>query len=325
MNRSASATLLLSLLVAGSLLISAPAAVAPRAHPADSTADGATLSITTSGLLALNLTFSDPNGSTLRYAMDGNFTPLVEGLPINASTQSRVLGQIATLESTPLVGGFFGNRDGSVSPGEVTLFEGLLHQLTAGTGGVLPTNTLSVASLANVTLDGARASVSAFQSVSFSGAEGPDSSELPLGISLQFSYQFGVSGTQHTLALSIGGAGLPSALVIPTALASVSFSTPGGTTITSVDGLSGVSTSTDPLGWGSSDASGTYTLSANSVIAFHYQTSFPTGDVLIGGAVTGLVAAAASLLLLRRRRRRKAASASGPKAEEGAVGPSGSA
>jgi hypothetical protein len=311
-------------IVAGFLLLSI-AGVARAPAPPVPQPDSATLSITPSGLLAVNFTLADPNGSPLRYAMDGNFSPLVNSLPANATTKSNALRQIAALESAPLVGGFFGNRDGSVSSAEVILFQGLLHQLTSGVGGSLPTGTLSASAVAGLTLDGAKASTSTFQSVTFAGAEGPDNSTLPIGISLQFSYQFPISGSQHTLSFAIGGGGLPSAIVIPNAIATVSFSTPPGTTITSVDGLGSVSTSSDPWGWGGSQSSGTYTLATNSTIAFHYQSSFPTGDLVLGGIATGAIALGASLLLLRRRRRRRGAPAPGPKAEEGAVGPSGSA
>ncbi|MCI4344705.1 MAG: hypothetical protein L3J87_03675, partial [Thermoplasmata archaeon] len=111
-------------------LLLATAVPSTAQAPCAASCEQAWVSVTyvSSTQLGVSLSLSDGNGSALRYAIDGNFTPFVEGLPVNASTRSSILNTLNQTENSPFLAGFFGNRDGHVDAGEVTQFSALLKQ-----------------------------------------------------------------------------------------------------------------------------------------------------------------------------------------------------
>ena len=120
---------------------------------------------------------TDPNGSTLRAAMDGNFAPLVDSLPINATEQATILSAIS-LQESGLVGSLlFGNRDGTVEANEVTMFETLIQDAgTAFSSTGISSANFSLTGLVALELDGSAATSTKLGGVAFTGAVGPVSS-----------------------------------------------------------------------------------------------------------------------------------------------------
>ncbi len=298
--------LVLSVLVVVPILPSSLAATVPAAQ--------AGLSLASNGSLSASVTTTVQNGSALRYAIDGNFTPLLAGLPLNNSTRASILAQIAQLESSPIFGGLFGNRDGTVSALEVTLFVALIENEAR----LLPSGTVLGTGTLGLTLDGLQASSVHLDSLTLSGAVGPDNSSAPIGVAISSTFTFLLSGTQHTLLVSLTGLGsLPGTGPVGPSFG-VSFTTPAGMTVTSTSGLSAVTRSNDVWGWGSASVSGTFTPLTSPNASIDFTSAFPTGYVVIGLAI-GAAAAGVGVYWYRRRRARNR-SATG----EGGSGPSGS-
>lgn len=291
--------------------------LAPSALGAPASLD---LSVSTSGTITVALDADMANGSALRYAMDGNFTPLIDSLPVNASQRASLLSEIALAESSFLSSSYFGNHDGNVSAGEVTLFESLINNQAK----LLPTGSITGAGTVVLALNGVPATNGKLTGIDFSGAVGPDTSSAPITVSsgLAYTAPYG-SGSQnltfgvHLPSLFAGVPGTSAAAV------EVAVSTPVATTISSATGLSGTVVSNDLLGWGSASASGSYAPAENGTVTILFHPSFPTGDVVIGAAVVAGLAGVA-LVLLRRHRRARASRPSPPPSDE-KVGPSGSA
>lgn len=86
----------MALLAAGAgALVRGPSA---RALPAVGTS-ALSVTLQNDGTLLGTIVVWDPNGSALRYAIDGDFQPLVNALPVNASTRSGILANLNATES----------------------------------------------------------------------------------------------------------------------------------------------------------------------------------------------------------------------------------
>jgi hypothetical protein len=273
-----------------SLLGSAPA----QAVVAGQDALSATLG--SDGHLALNATLAVANGSPLRYAMDGDFTPLVNAMPVNATTRAAILARIAAAETSPAFAPFFGNRDGVVEPSEVALFAYFVGQGSR----FVPSGFFSASALFAVRLDGNAPTGGSLGSVAFTDAAGPDASVAPLGIETGVSLVFPYAGNGHALsvrwaAATVGPAPTPGTL-------SVSFRTPPGEAVTGTSGFVSASVSNDPLGWAPATVSGSASLAQSGNLTVSFDPAFPLGYVLVGVGV----AAAAGVVVWRDRRRRRA-------------------
>lgn len=255
------------------------------------------LTVGSDGTVAVALSFVDPNGSAIRYAMDGNFTLLVDALPGNASSHASILAAIKSAESTIGIGQLFGDGAGSVSPAEVAMFENLLRY----EAGTIPSAVLTGGGILQMSLDGNAPGSSRFDGVTFDGAVGADSSPAPITITSSSTLQFPTSGDSGTLGiawnLTVSGG-----FAIPGPNVSVSVSTPAGTTITSSTGFQDGSVHNDALGYGAPTASGTLGISPTGTARVAFQPAFPLGDVLLGVSIAALVGAAAFLLWRRRRK-----------------------
>jgi hypothetical protein len=273
--------------------LSGVAAAAPSAH----------LDVGTDGSIGITLSLDDPNGSALRYAIDGNFTPIVSLIPGNASSRASVLAQIQTAESSPFLAGLFGNRDGTVTASEVTMFETLLRD----EAGTLPSGTLTGGSILRLTLNGQPAGSAAFAGVTFDGAVGPDSSTAPVTVTSSTTDQFLPEGTTGTVAVSwnFSAGGGPLAVAVPSVALRVT--TPAGTSITSTTGWDSTHVTNDLLGYGPATADGTVgaTPTGTATVAFH--PAFPLGDVLLGVGVAAVVGVVAFVLWRRRGRKAQGA------------------
>jgi hypothetical protein len=243
------------------------------------------------------LSVVDANGSALRYAMDGNFTPIVAAFGLNASERAYVLASIAAAESSPLTASLFGNRDGTVEPSEVALFSDLLRD----EAGVLPAATFTGLGVIGLTLNGDKPGSAMFEGVTFAGAVGPDASTAPITITSTTSEAFLPEGTSGTLVAAWNFT-IAGTFVLPAPNATLSVTTPAGTTIGTATGLVSESVTNDPLGWGPATASGQVGPSSTGSATVGFHPSFPLGDVLIAVAAAGAVGAAAFLLWRRRRR-----------------------
>jgi hypothetical protein len=266
-------------------------------------AASANVTIGPSGSVDLSLSASIPNGSAVREAMDGNFTPIVEAITPNATEQATILRDIASAESTPILGSLFGNRDGTVEPNEVASFESLLQYEAQ----LLPTGSISGGSLLAFTLDGGRATSTQISGIAFSNATGPSDSTAPIGVTTRLNYTFAESGSSHTLALTanLSTGGFPVALL--TGTVDLTVTTPAGTSITGTEGFSQSTTSNDPLGWGTSSVSGSFAPTTSGSLSVSFGPAFPTGDLAIAAPFIAFAALLAVLLLVRRRRRKAAA------------------
>lgn len=297
-----------AVLLAATLVVLLTAALLPPAA-AGVPASGVTLTLGSDGTASAAVATVDPNGSALRYAMDGNFAPLVALLPGTNLTRATLLAEINLTESNPFFAGLFGDHDGQVDAAvDVPHFESLI----TSEARVIPVST--VTGLLNITLDAKTPTSESLQAIAFTGAEGPDASAAPIGITATVVLSFPWSGTgvAHTFELAWN---LPSALgnlSIPVSAVNVSFATPAAVTITSVTGLTSLQVSNDPLGWGSAHASGQYTPLPGHDVVVRFGPAFPTGYVIIGGLGGAAVAAGLLVWLVRRRRRRRGAPASPP-------------
>ena len=262
----------------------------------------ANLSITGNGGSTLRLSGSIDNGSVVRYAIDGNFTPLVDAVIANESQRASVLASVAAAESTPILSAFFGNRDGTVSASEQSLFESLLEQEAR----LIPAGSLTGSSAIALSLDGQSPTSVQLGAVSFAGAEGPVGSASPVSVTTVLSYQFPYSGSSHRLVFAINLTTVSLPIGLLTGAVSVSVSLPAGQTITSTTGLDPVSVSNDPLGWGSPAASGSFTPSTQTLVAVSFAGAFPLGTGLLV-AVPAAIAAGLGFAMLRARRRRRTA------------------
>jgi hypothetical protein len=168
--------------------LSGTAAAGPSAH----------LDVATDGSIVVSLSLDDPNGSALRAAMDGNFSPIVSLIPGNASSRASVLAQIQTAESSPFLAGLFGNRDGTVEPSEVAMFQTLLRD----EAGTLPSGVLTGGGILTLTLNGHPAGSASFGGVTFDGAVGPVDSNAPVTVTSSTTNQFLPEGTTGTVAVS---------------------------------------------------------------------------------------------------------------------------
>jgi hypothetical protein len=285
----------------------APAAVAVLllglSGSAAAAGPSAQLSVGTDGSVGVAIGIVDANGSALRYAMDGNFSPLVDLIPGNASTHASALAQIETAESSPFLASLFGNHDGTVEPSEVGLFEQLLRD----EAGTIPSAALTGGGILNLTLNGQAPGSAVFEGVTFAGAVGPDSSTAPITVTSSTSDAFLPEGSSGTLGvqwnLTLGGGLL--AVAVPNVTLSVT--TPPGTTITGTTGVTGAQVHNDPLGYGAPTASGLIgtTLTGSASVAFH--PAFPLGTVLLVVGVVAVLAALGFFLWRRRVRRAKEA------------------
>lgn len=261
-------------------------------------------SVTSSGSLTLVLAATDPNGSSLRYAMDGNFGPLVDSLPINASEKGTILASISAEESGLAGALLFGNRDGTVEANEVTMFETLIQDAGVALSDTgLSSANLSLTSVVALTLDGDPSTSTTLAGVAFTDAVGPDASSAPIGIALTLNLQFPSPGSTNTLSLGTNSSelGLGLSLLAPTIEVNLTF--PSGTAVSGTSGFASVSTTPDPWGWSSPSISGTYSPAVEPTVSVSYGPAFPTGDALLIGVPVAVVAIALGLVLWRRRRR----------------------
>jgi hypothetical protein len=269
--------------------------------PTAAEAASAGVTVSSSGVVVVGLIASIPNGSIVREAMDGNFSPIVSAITSNTTEQANILAEISTAESTPVISSLFGNRDGFVEPGEVTSFESLLSYEAQ----LLPTGGISGGALLSFTLDGAAATSTKITGITFSNATGPADSTAPVGVSTQITYAFPYGGSTHTLSLSTDVPTTPFPLALLTGSVGLSVTTPAGTSVTGTSGFSQAAISNDPLGWGTSSVSGSFTPTTTGPLSVSFDTAFPTGDLLIVAPIVA-AAAIASVLLYRRRARRRA-------------------
>jgi hypothetical protein len=298
----------------GLLLVAGLSATAAAATTGSSSAG---LALNAGGLLTVNLTAYDANGSALRYAMDGNFAPLITALPVNASTEQTILSQIELAENTPILSSYFGNHDGSVSTGETIAFVSLIMSEAK----LIPAGSLTGTTSFSLTMDGTRATSAQLAAVQFSGAEGADTSTAPILASTTLLYQFSLGSSAHLLTFTTIVPTVANQLPTLGTQVAVSFATPAAVTITQTSGLQSVTVHNDVWGIGSASLQGTYDPLASNSVVIAFEPSYPTGYLVLTGVVIGgVVGAGAGLWYFRRRRRLAAARSSG-----GGVGPSGSA
>jgi len=273
--------------------------------PAGGRASSAAVAIGSDGSVVVDLSTEILNGATIREAMDGNFTPIVDAITSNATQRAEILAEIAAAESTPVLGALFGNRDGIVEPIEVTNFESLLQYEAQ----LLPLGGISGGSLLAFTLDGARSTSTKISDIVFTNATGPADSTAPLGVTTAVTDTFPSSGTSHTLALTTNVSVGAFPITLLTGTIGLSVVTPAGTSITGTAGFAQVSIANNPWGWGTSSLSGSFEPTTSGVLSVSYGPSFPTGDLLVLGVpIVAAVVAVAAVLLHRRRARRRSES-----------------
>jgi hypothetical protein len=260
------------------------------------------LALGSDGALTISLAAVDANGSALRYAMDGNFTALVDSFPMNDSARASLLQRIDALESTPIVSAYFGNRDGSVDASEVASFTALLEQGAQ----YLPSGSLTGGALFSVRLDGANASSARLTGVAFAGAVGSDSSTQPVTATSTLTDQFALGSGTHSLRLSVGVA-IPAAPIVAISAVPLTFETPPAMAVTFVSGLNSGSTSNDAFGWGPSKTSGYLPAATNETVVIDFGPAFPLGDAVLAGGALAAIAAVGAVLWVRQRRRARAA------------------
>lgn len=287
----------MSLLLCAASLAALLRAPPIRALPADGTNSVAVV-LGGDGTLTGSIVAWDTNGSALRYAIDGNFQPLVDSLPLNASTRSTILANLNASEANPLVAGLFGNHDGTVEAGEVAQFANLVTTEAQ----YFPSSFLNP-TFVHLTVDGGGATAYTFTGLGLPGAVGPDSSTAPIAIEVNATYHFPISGNSHTVKLGwVVPAGF--SLIAPGAV-DFAVTGPAGLTISSTSGLGGANVQNDPFGWGTSTASGTVDPGTSGNATVTFGPAFPVGDILIVLAVA-VPAGVVGAVLLRRRRRGRA-------------------
>ncbi|MCI4364372.1 MAG: hypothetical protein L3K13_08810 [Thermoplasmata archaeon] len=257
-----------------------------------------TLVLSPGGTLTTNLTVQIANGSSLRYALDGNFTPLLNALPISSSNRSVYAAEIGLLESNPFTGGLFGNRDGTVEPFEVTAFDQLVQEESK----LLPSGTLTGGVAFQLTLDGNSPASAAIQSVYVGEALGLDSSTAPVTVSLAVNYVFPLSGGSHSLSLSWGTGPIALTTLINF---HVTFLAPAGDSITGSSGFSSTSVTNDLLGFSPGKFSGEFSPADGSGVSIHFAAAFPLGILVIVLGVVGALLAVLLFLAYRSRRRKR--------------------
>ncbi len=276
--------------------------------PAGAQAASISGTLDASGAVSLGLQGTDPNGSTLRAAMDGNFAPLVDSLPLNATEQATILSAIS-LQESGLVGSLlFGNRDGTVEANEVTMFETLIQDAgTAFSSTGISSANFALTGLVALELDGSAATSTKLGGVAFTGAVGPVSSGAPVGVDVTIDLEFPSSGSSHTLTLgtNVTGLGLGLSLFAPDIDVNLTF--PTGTSVTGSTGFTSISTASDTWGWSAPSIAGTFSPASSPMISVSYGPAFPTGDAVAIGVPVGVGAVLLTFLLLRRRRRRRSA------------------
>jgi hypothetical protein len=266
--------------------------------PASASAASVVLSFDGAGHLSAQLQVTAQNGSALREAMDGSFGPLVDLISTNASQRASILAQISAAESTPFVSAYFGNRDGTVSASEVSLFETLLQQESQ----LLPSSSFTSSPALAVTLDGAAPTSITLTGVSFQDATGPADSTAPVIVAPSVALDFPFSGSSHVLALSANITAVGFTLSPVLGNVNLTLSLPNGQAVTQSAGFSNAQIQNDLLGWGPSSFSGTYAPSTHGEISVSFGAAFPAGDVLVV-ALAAAVGIVLALLWLRRRRR----------------------
>lgn len=292
---------LLRLLGVLAIAVSVGVSVAPPGLASAPTA-GVTLTLGGDGTVTAALETVVSNGSALRFAMDGNFSPLVDSLPGTNASRASLLLTISLLEANPLDAGFFGDHDGRVDAVvDVPHFQNFINYAAH----LVPLS--SFTGILNVTLDARTPTAENLQAISFSNAVAADTSVASIGVTATTVANFAWSGTTnaHTFELAWN---LPSALgnlSVPVEALNLSFTTPAGVSITSATGLSGTRITNDPSGWGSASASGQYTPLPGHNVVVQFGPAFPTGTVAVITSVSGAAVAAVGLLLLRRRRRQR--------------------
>ena len=239
--------------------------------------------------------------------MDGNFTPFIDALPINTSAKAMLISEIGGLEGSILTASLFGNRDGTVESYEVNQFQSLLLDESQ----FLPSGTLTASGGVYLHLDGAAAASAVIDSITFANATGSDASTAAVGVTTEIDYSWtepanSGGGQDNTLTFGTNLTGGNVNLGVLVGIVQVAVTTPAGTSITGTTGFGSVSVSNDPLGWGTSSLSGSYTPGTDSSVSASYGPAFPTGDVLVVGLPIA-AAVAVGLLMWRRRRRRRAA------------------
>jgi hypothetical protein len=285
----------LFLLVLAILVLTAGAPATSASAPSS----GIGLTLSGNGTLTAGVGTVVSNGSALRYAMDGDFGPLVDSLPGTNASRKAVLMDINDTEL--VLPGAFGDHDGRVNSLDLQRFESLIQSESSH----IPVS--AITGLLNVTMDGKGPVSDLLQSITFSNALGLDNSSAPMGVTANLAVTFVWSGVSHSHSFVVAW-NLPSILAnlsLPVPAVNVSFNTPTAVTITSVTGLNGTRISNDPLGWGSASASGQYTPLPGHTVVIKFGPSFPTGDALIIGAVAVVAGVLLGLFLLRRRRRRR--------------------
>lgn len=278
------------------------------AAPGGATGPSAHLGVGTDGSIGVALTVVDPNGSALRFAMDGNFTPLIDLIPGNASSHASILAQVETAESSPFLAGLFGNHDGTVEPSEVGMFESLLRDEV----GSIPSSALTGGGILNLTLNGQAPGSASFEGVGFGGAPGSDASTAPITVTSSTTDSFLPEGSTGTvgLAWNFTGAGGLIAVAVPNV--SLSVTLPAATTVTATTGIQGASVSNDPLGYAAPTASGLIGTSPTGTASISFHPAFPLGDVLIGVGV-GAAVAVVGFYFWRRRAKRGREAADAPR------------
>jgi hypothetical protein len=210
-------------------------------------------------------------------AMDGNFAPFIDALPLNASTKMRALSEIALLENQTLTVGLFGDHDGVVNAVDLARFESLIQQSSRFLRRTPATSGVGLF----LSLDGQPPSSTTFDGTTFLNALGPVSSSSPITINSQLTYQLTLSGGSHILLIR-----LPSNLLLSNAsgvlpVVQISFQAPAGMSITGVAGLNRETSTNDFFGWNAPRANGSFTPGSTSNVTFRFGPAFPWGDILV--------------------------------------------
>ncbi len=262
---------------------------------------GVGFSVAANGTISASLTSVLANGSALRFAMDGDFNPLIDALPLTAAQRSTLLATLTATESNPIFAGLFGDHDGKVDyPVDVARFQALL----SAEASLFPAGAFT--GIVNLTLDGQVPVSEAFGAVTFLGAAGPNNSSAPIAIqgTLTASFSSGGAGVPHTFRLGRNLPALLSNLSPPTSSANFSLTTSAAQSIGSVAGLTQVTIMNDPFGWGPASVSGQYVPAPGHNVTIQFGPAFPTGYALIVGGAAVALGISVGLLGRRRRRRR---------------------
>ncbi len=299
--RNVRLTVRTALVVALPLVVAVAALGLPSASRAASLpVAGVNFSVAANGTISASLTSVLANGSALRFAMDGDFNPLIDALPLTAAQRSTLLATLNATETNPLFAGLFGDHDGQVDyPVDVARFQALL----SAEASLFPAGAFT--GIVNITLDGQLPSSETFGAVRFLGAAGPNSSSAPIAIqgTLTASFTSGGAGVPHTFRLGWNLPALLSNLSPPASSANFSLTTSAAQSIGSVAGLTQVTIANDPFGWGPASVSGHYVPAPGHNVTIQFGPAFPTGYALIVGGAA--VALGVSVGLLARRRRRR--------------------